>query len=173
MMTSRGFPGDSVGEEAVCNAGNTGDAGSIPGWGRSPGGGYGKPLQHSCPENPRDRGAWWATVHGVSKSQTWNQPSTHRCMMTSRPRKKKKVLNTVSQTFFQKTRAVELQFRNFLTQNVFSSFLTPFLSFFFDFSFFLSFFWCFKVYIFDGLELHSPEWLLSQRKLRFYYILCD
>ena len=93
--------------------------------------------------------------------------------MTSRPRKKKKVLNTVSQTFFQKTREVELQFRNFLTQNVFSSFFTPFLSFFFDFSFFLSFFWCFKVYIFDGLGLHSPEWLLSQRKLRFYYILCD
>ena len=46
------------------------DTGSIPGLGRSPGGGYGNPLQYSCLENPIDRGAWWATVHGVAKSQT-------------------------------------------------------------------------------------------------------
>ena len=46
------------------------DTGSIPGLGRSPGGGHGNPLQYSCLENPMDRGAWWATVHGVSKSQT-------------------------------------------------------------------------------------------------------
>ena len=44
--------------------------GSIPGLGRSPGGGNGNPLQYSCLENPMDRGAWWATVHGVAKSQT-------------------------------------------------------------------------------------------------------
>ena len=43
---------------------------SISGLGRSPGGGHGNPLQYSCLENPMDRGAWWATVHGVAKSQT-------------------------------------------------------------------------------------------------------
>ena len=52
------------------NAGDMRDAGSIPGSGRSPGGGHGNPLQYSCLENPMDRGAWWATVHGVEKSQT-------------------------------------------------------------------------------------------------------
>jgi len=49
---------------------NTGDLGSIPGLGRSPGEGNGNPLQYSCLENPMDGGAWWATVHGVAKSQT-------------------------------------------------------------------------------------------------------
>ena len=52
------------------SAGNTGDASSIPGSGRSPGGGNGNPLQYSFLENPMDRGAWQATVHGVTKSQT-------------------------------------------------------------------------------------------------------
>ena len=47
------------------------DLSLIPGSGKSPGGGHGDPLQYSCLENPMDRGAWWATVHGVSKSQTW------------------------------------------------------------------------------------------------------
>ena len=46
------------------------DTGSIPGSGRSPGEGRGNPLQDSYPGNPMDRGAWWATVHGVAKSQT-------------------------------------------------------------------------------------------------------
>ena len=46
---------------------DAGDAGSIPGLGRSPGGGHGNPLQYSCLENPMDRGAWWATAHGVAK----------------------------------------------------------------------------------------------------------
>ena len=49
---------------------DAGATGSIPGWGRSPGGGHGNSLQHSCLEDPRDRGAWWATVHGVTQSQT-------------------------------------------------------------------------------------------------------
>ena len=49
---------------------NTGDAGSIPGSGRSPGEGNGNPLQYSYLENPMDRGAWRATVHGVAKNQT-------------------------------------------------------------------------------------------------------
>ena len=53
----------SVGKESACS---TGDPGLIPGSGRSPGAGNGNPLQYSCLENPIDRGAWWATVHGVS-----------------------------------------------------------------------------------------------------------
>jgi len=52
------------------NARDSGDLGSIPGLGSSPGEGNGYPLQYSCLENPMDRGAWWATVHGVTKSQT-------------------------------------------------------------------------------------------------------
>ena len=56
------------GKESACQ---TGDLGSIPGLGRSPGKGNGSPLQYSCLENPMDRKAWWATVHGVPKSQTW------------------------------------------------------------------------------------------------------
>ena len=52
------------------NAGDTRDADSIPGSGRSPGVGNGTPLQYSCLENPTDRGAWWATVQEVTKSQT-------------------------------------------------------------------------------------------------------
>ena len=49
---------------------NTGDVGSVPGSGRSPGEGSGNPLQYSCLENPMDRGAWWATVRGVANSWT-------------------------------------------------------------------------------------------------------
>ena len=50
---------------------NTGDPGSMPGSGRSPGEGNGSPLQSSCLENRMDGGAWWATVRGVAKTQTW------------------------------------------------------------------------------------------------------
>ena len=54
------------------------DVGSIPELGRSPGGGHGNPLQHSCLENPTHRGAWWAPVHGVAKSWTQlKRLSTH------------------------------------------------------------------------------------------------
>ena len=62
---STGFPGGSDGKESACNAG---DPGLIPRLGRSPGRGHGNPLQHSCLENPMDRRAWQATVHGVTKS---------------------------------------------------------------------------------------------------------
>ena len=62
-----GFPGALDSKESACN---TGDPGLMPGSGRSPGEGNGYPLQYSCLENPMDRGAWWATVHGVAKSQT-------------------------------------------------------------------------------------------------------
>ena len=51
-------------KESTCNAGDTG---SIPGSGRSPGEGNGNPLQYSCLKIPMDKGAWWATVHGVAK----------------------------------------------------------------------------------------------------------
>ena len=62
-----GFPGGSEGKASAYSAG---DLGSIPGSGRSPGEGNGNPVQYSCLENPMDRGAWWATVHGIAKSQT-------------------------------------------------------------------------------------------------------
>ena len=58
------------GKESACNAGATGDAGSIAGLGRSTGEGNGSPLQYSCLDNPIDRGAWQATVHRVVKSWT-------------------------------------------------------------------------------------------------------
>ena len=60
----RGFPHSSVGKESVCSAG---DPGSIPGSGRTPGEGNGNPIQYSCLENPMDRGAGQAIVHGVTR----------------------------------------------------------------------------------------------------------
>ena len=62
------IPGGSDGKESACNGG---DLGLISGLRRSLGEGHGKPLQYSCLENPMDRGAWWTTVHRVTKSQTW------------------------------------------------------------------------------------------------------
>ena len=59
-----GFPDGSNDKESACN---TGDPGSIPGLGRSPGEGNGNPLQYSCLETPMDRGVWQATVHGVAR----------------------------------------------------------------------------------------------------------
>ena len=58
------------GSDSKVSAFNAGDPGSIPRWGRSPGEGNGNPLQYSCLENPMDGGAWWATVHGVTESDT-------------------------------------------------------------------------------------------------------
>ena len=57
-------------KNSAANAGNIRDAGSTLGLGRSPGGGHDNPLQYSCLENPKDRGAWWVTVHKVVKGQT-------------------------------------------------------------------------------------------------------
>jgi len=54
----------------LANAGNVRNVGLIPGSGRSPGEGNGNPVQYSCLENPMDGGAWWAKVHGVTKSWT-------------------------------------------------------------------------------------------------------
>ena len=68
FLTSPPFPGGPVVNILPVNARDTGDMDMIPGWGRSPGGGNGNPLQYSCLENPMDRGAWWAIVHGVAES---------------------------------------------------------------------------------------------------------
>ena len=65
--TVLGFPWWFRCKESACNVG---DLGSVPELGRSPGDGNGSPLQYSCLENSMDRGTWWATVHGVSKSWT-------------------------------------------------------------------------------------------------------
>ena len=67
LTFKRGFPGGSYGKESTCSAG---DLGLIPGLGRSPGEGNDNPLQYSCLRNAMGRGAWGATVHGVSKSWT-------------------------------------------------------------------------------------------------------
>ena len=67
MLSMLGFPSGSVIKNLPANVG---DVGLSPGLGRSPGEGSGNPLQYSCLENPMDRGAWWATVHGITESQT-------------------------------------------------------------------------------------------------------
>ena len=69
------FPGDSDGEESASNAR---DPGSIPGLGRSPAEGNGYPLQYSCLENSMNKGAWRATIHGVTESDVTEQVSTPR-----------------------------------------------------------------------------------------------
>ena len=63
----KGFPGGSDDTESACKVG---EPGLIPGSGRSPGEGNGYPLEYSCLENSMDRGAWWATVYGVTMSET-------------------------------------------------------------------------------------------------------
>ena len=70
------FPGCSVVKKLPANIGVLEDVGLIPGSGRSPGGGNGNPLQDSCLKNPMNRGAWWATVHRIAKSDTTEQLST-------------------------------------------------------------------------------------------------
>ena len=69
QLTLRASQVALVVKSSPASAGDVRDTGSIPGLGRSPGGGHGTPLQYSCLENPMDRGAWWATVHRVAESQ--------------------------------------------------------------------------------------------------------
>ena len=84
------------GKEAACKVGDhrkAGDVCLIPGSGKSPGEGNGNPLQYSCLGNPMDRGAWWATIHGVAgvihdlatKPQPWPQQSSHCIIILSMP----------------------------------------------------------------------------------------
>ena len=82
-----GFISSSDGKASTCNAG---DQVSIPGSGRSPGEGNGNPLLYSCLENPTDRGAWWATIYGVAKSDTTEQLThTHKLFIAFLPRSKR------------------------------------------------------------------------------------
>ena len=74
-QTSEGFPGDSDGKESACNAG---DLGSVPGLGRSPGGGHDNLLQYSCLENPMDRGAWWGRKESDASEQLSTAQHKHR-----------------------------------------------------------------------------------------------
>ena len=64
------------------NARDLRDTGSIPGSGQAPRGGHGNPLQYSCLENPMDRGAWWATVHGATKESDISEVTQHTCHET-------------------------------------------------------------------------------------------
>ena len=66
------------GKESRCQCRRHRNVDSNPGLGRSPGGGHGIPMQYSCLENSMDRGAWWATVHGIAKSWTWLSEHTHK-----------------------------------------------------------------------------------------------
>ena len=77
MYPPFGFPSGLVGKESACNAGDKGDVGSVPGSGRSPGEGNGNTLQYSGLENPMDRGAWGATVHGIAESDMTEQLTQH------------------------------------------------------------------------------------------------
>ena len=82
MLHFWGFPGGSMVKNPPANAGDTGDASSIPESGRSPEEGNGSPPQYSCLENPMDRGGQWATVHRVAKSQTLlKRLSMHTCKL--------------------------------------------------------------------------------------------
>ena len=78
------FPGDGVVKNSSANAGDTRDAGLILGLGRSPEEGNGYIFQYSCLENPKNRGAWWATVHVVAESDTIEQLSKHRHAIVDR-----------------------------------------------------------------------------------------
>ena len=68
----------------LANVGDTGDVGLIPGSGRAPGEGNGNPLQYFCLGNPRDRGAWWATVHGSQESDMTEDSAQARPVLSQR-----------------------------------------------------------------------------------------
>ena len=78
-----GFLDGSAGRQSACHVGDTG---SISGWGRSPRGGNGNPFLYPCLENPMVRGAWWATVHGVTKTRIWLKWLSTRAWLQQKPR---------------------------------------------------------------------------------------
>ena len=80
--THTGFPTGTVVKNLPANEGDARDVGLIFGLGWFPGLGNSSPLQHSCIENSTDRRSWWATVHGVTKSQTWLSDWTHAYVYT-------------------------------------------------------------------------------------------
>ena len=84
-LFSKGFPSGSVVKNLPANAGDSRDWHLIPGLGRSPGGGNGNPLQYSCLKIPMDKGAWWAIVHGVAKSQTRLRTEQAHMRLFSKP----------------------------------------------------------------------------------------
>ena len=96
-----------IGKNLSCKAGDRGDAGSVPGLGRSLGGEQGNPLQYSCLGNPMDRGAWQATVHWVSKSGTWLSRLSTKTRINDNSWKStywgsKEIFGTVVHDFLQK-----------------------------------------------------------------------
>ena len=85
LIPNIGITESSLVADGKASAYNAGDPGSIPGSGRSPGEGNGNPLQYSCLENPMDGGAWWATVHRVSKSRTRLSDFSHSLISITAP----------------------------------------------------------------------------------------
>ena len=77
---NKGFPDGSAGKESACNAEDTGVVGSIPGSGRSPGEVNGNSLRYSCQKNPKDRGAWQATVHRGHTESNTTEATQHACI---------------------------------------------------------------------------------------------
>ena len=96
-LCNLGFPGDSVAENPPANAGDVGDACLIPESGRSPGGRNSNPLQYSCLDNTLDRGAWWATVHGVARARH-DQATEHALSGFSHPMVKQSMNHQPAQT---------------------------------------------------------------------------
>ena len=93
----KGFPHRSVGKSSACNSG---DLGSIPGSQRSPGEGNGNPLQYSCLENPMDRGAWQATVHGILQARILEWVAVPFSRGSSQPRDRKNPVSHIADGFF-------------------------------------------------------------------------
>ena len=81
------FPGGMVVKTTPTNAGKARLTGSIPGWGTSPAVGKGNPFYDSCLENSQERGAWWATVHWVTKNQTWLHTHAMKWLLCSQAEK--------------------------------------------------------------------------------------
>ena len=147
------FPGGSEVENPPASAGETRDVGSVPGLGRSPGGGNGNPLQCYCLGSPMDRGAWWASVHGVAKSQTLLSNWAHGDVMV------------IPWSDSHKTDRLILPFKNFLftlslaCQSIFSWWL--------DIIFFFEHGWCYlslergSVFLLLGIKETTKNFSLS------------